>query len=312
MPLSSAKNADSRLDVLDSAINRARLALGWERLWPRLVPLLSVVGLYVVLSWLGFWRLGGDWLRLGALAALALALLWSLFRLARVSVPGRVGALRRVALRSGLPHRPARGLADRMSPVADGPAAQALWAANQERLFASLKDLRAGAPQPALAERDPNALRFAVPVLLVLGFCVAWGEWTTRLGEAFAPVAAPVALASARIDAWADPPPYTRQAPVFLSRRVGTAAAEPVSVPEGSKLTVRIVSRDPVQVVVEGGDAPVALGPKEESRPAEAAEIVRSYEAVLDRDATIAIAHSDGTTSYSIKVVEDRPPTIAR
>ena len=164
--MTNEPHPDRRLDLLESAINRARLALGWERLWPRLVPLLSVLGLFVVVSWLGFWRLGGDWLRLGTLAVLAVGLLASLFLLARVALPRRIEAMRRVEIRSGLPHRPARGLADTMSPVANGPDAQALWAANQQRLFASLKDLKAGAPKPALAERDRHALRFAVPVLL--------------------------------------------------------------------------------------------------------------------------------------------------
>ena len=70
-----------------------------------------------------------------------------------------------------------------------------------------------------MAERDPYALRFAVPLLLFVAFAVGWGEWGTRIGEAFSPVeVAPVAVA-ARIDAWIDPPTYTRQAPIFLSRR---------------------------------------------------------------------------------------------
>ena len=67
--------------------------------------------------------------------------------------------------------------------------------------------------------RDPNAFRFAVPVLLVLAFAVGWGEWTTRLGEAFTPIEPARAAVAARIDAWIDPPAYTHQAPVFLSRR---------------------------------------------------------------------------------------------
>ncbi len=71
-----------------------------------------------------------------------------------------------------------------MSPVADDIAARALWRANQERLYASLKDLRAGTPRPAMTERDRNGLRFAVPVLLALAFAVGWGEWTTRLTKA--------------------------------------------------------------------------------------------------------------------------------
>jgi uncharacterized protein (TIGR02302 family) len=312
MPVRAQRSRDSKLALLERAIGRARLALIWERLWPLLVPLLSVLGAYVVLSWLGYWRLGGDWLRGGTLAILGLALVWSLVRLVRIRVPDRMEAMRRVEQVSGLPHRPARGLTDTLSQVADDGPARALWRANQERLRAALRNLRAGPPQPAMVERDRNGLRFAVPLLLALAFAVAWGEWTTRLGEAFSPVTAPPVAVAARIDAWIDPPPYTRQAPVFLSRRTGAAAEEPVSVPEGSKLTVRIVSRDPAQVTLETKGGVTALTPETEDESAESKDVIRSYESVLQSNTTVAIAHADGETAYPIAVVEDRPPTIAR
>src|SRR6185503_19266358 len=108
-----------KLERLERAIQRARLAIASERLWPRLVPILSLGGLYVVLSWLGYWRIGGDWLRLGTLGLLGLALLAALVNLVRIALPGRFEAMRRVELASGLPHRPARGLTDTISPVAD-------------------------------------------------------------------------------------------------------------------------------------------------------------------------------------------------
>lgn len=313
MPLRrSPSPSNGTLDHLDRAIRRARLALVWERLWPRLVPILTVLGAYVVLSWLGYWRLGGDWLRLGTLALLGLALLASLVGLARFRMPGRLEAMRRVELVSGLAHRPARGLSDKLSPVADDAAAQALWAAEQARLFALLKRLKAGTPRPAMAARDPAALRFAVPILLALAFVVSWGEWTPRLMEGVSPVRVAPAAVAARIDAWIDPPAYTRQAPVFLSRRTGAAADAAVSVPEGSELTVRVVSRDPAQVTIESGGKPVALAPTEESPPGEGAESIRAYKAELDRDATIEIAHADGKTTYPVTVIEDKPPTVTR
>jgi uncharacterized protein (TIGR02302 family) len=311
MPEGLRLKADRKLTLLDRAIRRARLSLAVERLWPRFVPLLSVLGAFVVLSWLGYWRLGGDWVRLGTLALLGLALLAAFARLAFVSIPRRAEAMRRVERVSELPHRPARGLSDRISPVANDAAAKALWAAEQERLYASLRNLRAGTPRPEMAARDPNGLRFAVPVLLVLAFAVAWGEWTTRLGEAFMPVAVAKPPAAARIDAWIDPPAYTRQAPIFLSRRADAATA-PVSVPEGSKLSVRVVSRDPTAVTLETAAGATALQPTGESRPEDSDEAIRSYEAVVDRDATIVVADGERKTSYAMRVVEDRPPTIAR
>src|SRR6202008_3550856 len=96
------------------------------------------------------------------------------------------------------------------------------------------------------------------------------------------------------------------------SRRTGDAAAQPVNVPEGSKLTVRVVSRDPAEVTLASKDGVAALAAAAENPSAGSDEAIRSYEATLDRDATIAIRHSDKTTSYPLTVIEDRPPTIAR
>jgi uncharacterized protein (TIGR02302 family) len=163
-----------------------------------------------------------------------------------------------------------------------------------------------------MAERDPNGLRFALPVLLALAFAVSWGEWMTRLGEAWGPLAGQPPAMAARVDAWIDPPPYTSQAPVFLSRQAGEVAAGPVSVPEGSKLTVRVVSKDPAIVTVDTGEPAAVLPVKEESRAADSGEAIRSYDAVLDRDATVTIADADGAATYSVTVTEDHPPTVAR
>jgi len=312
-PPSDGKLADSKLGRLDRAISRARLSLAVESLWPRLVPLLSVLGAFVVLSWLGYWRLGGDWLRLGSLVVLGVALLVSFGFLLRARLPARADAMRRVEQVSELPHRPARGLTDTISKVADDAPARALWAAEQARLYASLKNLRAGFPNPEMPKRDPNAVRFAVPVLLALAFVVAWGEWTTRLSEAFMPVAIAQPPVAARIDAWIDPPTYTHQAPLFLSRREDNSG--PVSVPEGSKLSVRVVSRDPTTVTLTTAAGANTLTPTAESRPGESSDVIRGYESVLDQDATVAIAEGKegkDPTSYAIKIVEDRPPTIER
>jgi uncharacterized protein (TIGR02302 family) len=312
MPSNPRLSAGGKLERLERAIRRAMFAMASERIWPRIVPILSVAGIYVVLSWLGYWRLGGDYLRIATLGVLGLALLWSLIQLFRIPLPKRLEAMRRVEVVSGLPHRPARGLTDKISAVADDIHARALWEAEHARLLATLENLRAGAPRPDMARRDPHAFRFAVPVLLAVAFAVGWGEWTTRLGEAFMPVRIVPVVADARIDAWIDPPAYTRQAPIFLSRRTGEAASQPVSVPEGSKLTVRVVSRDPAEVTLAAKAGVTALAPAAENPSAGSDEAIRSYEATLDRDATIAIRHADKTTSYPLTVIEDRPPTIAR
>src|SRR5262249_59869895 len=41
--------------VLAGALARARLTVFWERLWPALAAVATVVGLFLAVSWLGLW-----------------------------------------------------------------------------------------------------------------------------------------------------------------------------------------------------------------------------------------------------------------
>lgn len=307
------RDPDRRLRTLRAAVGRARLSIAVERLWPRLVPLLSLGGLFVALSWFGYWRMVPETARLATLGLFAVAATALTFRLVFVRMPDETAGMDRVETASGLPHRPAHGLRDHISPVANDAVAAALWAAERQRLLQSLRGLRAGAPAPEMARRDPNALRFAVPVLLVVAFAMAWGEWLPRLGEAFAEAGMPAAAAEARIDAWVDPPAYTRQPPVYLSRRDPALRGEPVRVPEGSKLSVRIVSEEAASVTFSASGEERILAAQGGSGAAPAdSEAIRSYAAILDRDGTLAVAHANGTVSYPIVVIDDAPPTIAR
>ena len=52
-PLRSA-DAVSRLK-LAQALQRAKYAIAWERSWPHLARLLTVIGLFLVVSWAGLW-----------------------------------------------------------------------------------------------------------------------------------------------------------------------------------------------------------------------------------------------------------------
>ncbi|WP_177176806.1 TIGR02302 family protein [Faunimonas pinastri] len=304
---------------LKGAVRRAHAALLWERIWPLLVPVLWLAGLFVALSWLGLWRATGPLVRLSVLAVFAILILASLARFLRLRQPTRDEALRRVEVRSGLEHRPASGLEDRLSPVAADTFAQALWAAHRQRLLAAMPRLSAGRPEPRLAERDPLAVRFAVPLLLALGLFVGWGEWGTRLREGFDPVSLGLLPPPARVDAWIDPPPYTHQPPVFLTRAGETATDRPVVVPQGSKLTVRVVSSRTPDVTLETGGKPVILpaaGNDADAQPTSdnrstADNPIRTYSSALDKNSTIHIAARGTDVRYPLSVLPDHPPTIA-
>src|SRR5262249_57498175 len=55
-PATPARSSgDSGGALLTRALGRARWSIFWERLWPAVVSLATVIGLFLALSWLGLW-----------------------------------------------------------------------------------------------------------------------------------------------------------------------------------------------------------------------------------------------------------------
>ncbi|HKA70201.1 MAG TPA: DUF4175 family protein, partial [Xanthobacteraceae bacterium] len=119
--------------LLARALTRARWAILWERLWPALAALASVIGLFLIISWAGLWlalppigRAIGLFVLLVVLAAGAVPIL-------RLSMPSSFEGLRRLDRGSGLEHRPASAMADEMATNRGDPWSIALWRAHVER-----------------------------------------------------------------------------------------------------------------------------------------------------------------------------------
>ena len=288
---------------LASALQRARLAIAWERAWPPLAAVLSVAGLFLAVSWAGLWLalpLAGRIAGLAVFVLLALAALWPLVRF---RWPGRAEGLARLDRGSGLRHRPATALSDTVSTL--DPVALALWQAQRERTLAALKRVRAGLPSPRLAIHDPWALRALVVLLMVTSYVAAGGDRMSRLAAAFDwnGVLAP---ANIRVDAWVTPPPYTARPPIILSAANREAAASDnaaLAVPAGSTLVVR-ASGGTLDVATTGGVA-------------EAAPVEDAPQGTSERHFTIA---ADGTAHvrapsnqppWSFAAAPDHAPTIA-
>src|SRR3981081_1937369 len=162
------------------ALQRAKYAIAWERCWPHLARLLTVIGLFLVVSWAGLWlglpaAAGAPW-RWGVLAGglcgvFVRLVLGALFPLVRFRWPTRDEALGRLDRGSGIRHRPATALTDTLATP--DPVAQVLWQAQRERTLASIKRIRAGLPSPRLAIHAPWALRALVAVLIVAAYIAA-------------------------------------------------------------------------------------------------------------------------------------------
>ena len=166
-------DAVSRLQ-LAQALQRAEYAIAWERSWPHLARLLTVVGLFLVVSWAGLWLALPFVARAIGLGLFVLSALGALFPLVRFRWPSREEGLSRLDRGSGIRHRPATALTDTLAT--QDPVALALWQAQRERTLASIKRIRAGLPSPRLAIHDPWALRALVAVMMVATYVAAGDE----------------------------------------------------------------------------------------------------------------------------------------
>jgi uncharacterized protein (TIGR02302 family) len=300
-PLGSA-DAVSRLK-LAQALQRAKYAIAWERSWPHLARFLTVIGLFLVVSWAGLWLALPFIARAVGLGLFALLALGALFPLLRFRWPRREEALSRLDRGSGIRHRPATALTDTLAT--QDPVAQALWQAQRERTLASIKRIRAGLPSPRLAIHDPWALRALVAVLMVATFVAAGDERSLRTAAAFDwnGVLSP---ANIRVDAWVTPPLYTGKPPVILSaanKEAALPAAGPLPVPAGSTLIVRS-SGGTLDVVPGGGVTEV--------EPAEQApKGTNERHFTISGDGTAHVRAPSGQAPWRFSAIPDRAPTIA-
>ena len=283
-----------------STLRRARLAIGWERLWPRLAPLVGVVLVFLAVSFGGLWRLVDGWAHIALLAGFGLLALLTLLPLRGLRSVAPDEARRRVEERSALAHAPLRSLEDEIGTL-DGAAGEggALWRAHRERLQARLAGLRAGRASPRLDRRDPYALRGAVLLIFGVAALAGWGEWGLRVADAFAVSRTATPAQPVRIDAWISPPAYTGRAPLVITDVAGS-----ISVPEGSVATVRSVADIAVAFEGEGEPAPLEA----ESTPGGLA----GFEGRIDAGGRLVVRVGDEERrAWTIDVVPDEAPTIA-
>jgi uncharacterized protein (TIGR02302 family) len=288
---------------LTQALQRATYAIAWERAWPGLARLLSVVGLFLVVSWAGLWLALPFVARVVGVGLFGLLALGALLPLIRFRWPTREAALARLDRGTGIRHRPATALTDTLATK--DPISRALWQAQRERTLASLKRIRAGLPSPRLAIHDPWALRALVMVMLVASYVAAGDERTMRVAAAFDwnGVLAP---ANVRVDAWVTPPAYTGKPPIILSaanRDAGAPDGGPLSVPSGSTLLVRS-SGGTIDVVVGGGVTEIA--------PSEAApQGTNERHFKIAGDGTAHVRAPAGQPQWKFTATADNPPKIS-
>ena len=283
-----------------------RAALFWERLWPALWPLTAAIGLFLALALVDVLPLLPGWLHAVLLLGLAIAAGWGAVRgLARLRLPSRAQAQRRLELDSSLAHRP---LTSRGDPIAAGAAdrdSAALWELHQHRLSASLRALRARLPRAGLAAVDPLALRAALILLLAIGLAAGSQDWPQRLKRAVMPeIGAFAAVAPAQFDIWINPPSYTALPPLFL----GPAAEGPGSLP--APLQVPLGSE--VLAQLQGGRGVPALVLDEARTAFEpvTAEVFRAQLEIRAGTRLSIVQGEDELAAWDLEVLPDLAPTV--
>ncbi len=225
----------SNAEPLQRYVAFARLALWWERVWPRLWPASGVLGVYLAYALFGLPAVLPTSLRglllVGVLGAIAY-LVHRAFRDFRM--PSWVEAARRVEHDSTLAHRPLTERNDCLA-IGDGDRiAESLWRAHHEQMLRRLGRLHVNLPSPGLAARDPHALRYGVLLLLIASLFAAGPDAARRLSLGLS-LDGNAEAAGGQLDAWITPPAYTGEAPIYLQRNARTL----VPVPWGSELVLR-------------------------------------------------------------------------
>ena len=313
---SSPRNEATRIGAkLTALARRAEAVIVFERLWPSLVWAAALVALFLAFSWLGLWQAAPRLARIGGVAAFAVAFAIILAPLARLRRPVRAETLDRLDHDSGAPHRPAASLDDRLAMAGEDPATAALWALHRDRLTHQIERFVPAAPAPGMAWRDPRALRFAVLLAAIAAALFAGPERYGRIAAAFDWRNGAAAAATARLDAWIDPPAYANKPPILLDLAANRDPSQKIVTPEGSALVVR-ADPDSFETQVEGAIAPVAAGKRADASdqtpaPAPAAGAPTEKRWTIAGDGAV-VFRRDGATlgRYEIEATPLGAPTV--
>ena len=285
---------------VERKIGLAWMALAWEGIWPRLMPLLAMVALFIAAAHLDLFGGLDPWVHTGILAVLALGfigLAWWRFR--TFTWPIRAEAIRRLELDSGVPHRPLVAVQDTLAAGSQDSMVAALWEAHRRREAERLAGLSNGPARPGLAKFDTWALRIVPLLALVVAVASAGGWRADRMATAFTPAFPPPPPVVANL--WIAPPTYTGKPPIYLDMAEHDKL---LRVPVGSKLAGfvdDVRGRHPPKLTVDG----------KETEFSTVSQGKYQVEATINEGTKIALqARGDEQASWKLHVIPDLAPTI--
>ncbi len=217
----------------------ARGLLWFERMVQAFLPAALVVAVFLLLSLFGLWPTLPGWLHVALLALFAGAVLLTCGRgLVGLRFPMFAEGIRYLELSNRAPHRPVTALTD--SPAALLEKARGAWSLHLVRTMWEARKLRIRRPRAVFARNDPLALRVGLGILLAAGFAAFGSDTAARVADAFRPDFSGPGTVTGTLTAWVAPPGYTALPSIPLEAHGDPAGAQPVEVPAGSVLLVRV------------------------------------------------------------------------
>ena len=299
----------------------AKIVLFSERVAPKTLWPLSIAAAFLALAWFGLYRQMPDFVRLGIVFLLVFGFISTILPIVRLKWPTDNDASRLLEERNGLAHQPVGVQED--EPALDTPISRALWKEHQIRMAERIAALNAGLPKPDIARYDRSALRAIPALFLVVAFGFSYSNGAGTIADAFRsrPAAGPL-NPDIRLDAWVTPPAYTGRAPIFLTGRDATGH-DAVSVPQSSKLTIRMTGGDGGEEVTfepETAGALQKLAPEAARADSASGDVAAQTEKrapdqpVTPRTFAMDVTESGMITAngeqWVFNVIPDQPPTI--
>jgi len=285
---------------VERKVGLAWAALAWEGLWPRLVPLLCFVALFVAAAHLDLFAGLDPWLHTGILAVLAAGFAgfaWWSFR--GFAWPLRAQAVRRLERDSGVPHRPLVAVQDHLAAGEGDTMANALWQEHRKREVERLAGLSNKAAHPGLARLDEWALRLVPALAAIVAIVVAGGWRSDRMAAAFTPAFPPPPPVVANL--WIAPPAYTGKPPIYLDMADHDKL---LRVPVGSKIAGFVDDtrgRHPPKLKVDGQEVEFATVGKGK---------YQIEQTIISGDEIALEARGDEQAHWKLHVIPDLPPTV--
>ncbi|HSS86572.1 MAG TPA: DUF4175 family protein, partial [Reyranella sp.] len=281
-------------------IGLAWAALAWEGLWPRLMPLLAMVALFIAAAHLDLFAGLDPWVHtvlLGVLAAVFCGL--AAWQLRSFRWPVREEAIRRLERDSGVPHRPLVAVQDTLAAGGADSMSSALWEAHRRREAERLASLSNKPAHPGLAKLDVWALRI-VPILALIVAVAAAGGWSAdRMAAAVTPAFPPPPPVVANL--WIAPPAYTGKPPIYLDM---ADKDKLLRVPVGSKLAGFVDD-------VRGRRAPkLAIDGKETEFNTVSKGKYQIEQTIMEGKQIVLEARGDEQARWKLHVIPDLAPTI--